>query len=134
MAFGEVLARYQPDEVAARIEATSPRQVSRALAAERLGVEEFAALLSPAAEPHLEELAARAHRLTVQRFGRNIFLYAPLYLSNVCSNSCAYCGFNVHNAIPRRTLTLDEIEAEARVLHGLGFRHVLLLTGEAPGV
>lgn len=134
MAFGEVLARYQPDEVAAWIEGISSRQVARALAAERLGTEDFAALLSPAAESHLEEMAVRAHALTVQRFGRNIFLYAPLYLSNLCTNSCVYCGFNVHNAIPRRTLSLDEAEVDARVLHGLGFRHVLLLTGEAPGV
>lgn len=134
MGFAEVLACYQPAEVAAWIESISPALVARALAAERLGVEEFAALLSPAAESRLEEMAVRAHALTVQRFGRNIFLYAPLYLSNVCTNSCVYCGFNVHNAIPRRTLSLDEAEVDARVLQRMGFRHVLLLTGEAPGV
>ena len=134
MGFAEELGRYDPAEVAAWIEGTTPAQVARALAAERPQIEEFAALLSPAAGAHLEALAARAHRLTVQRFGRNIFLYAPLYLSNVCSNACAYCGFNVGNAIPRRTLSLDQAEADARVLLGQGFRHVLLLTGEAPGV
>jgi 2-iminoacetate synthase len=132
--FAEELARYEPAEVAAWIEATTPSQAARALAAEQVHLEEFAALLSPAAGAFLESLAARAHRMTVQRFGRNIFLYAPLYLSNVCTNSCAYCGFNVGNTIPRRTLGLAEAEAEARLLRGQGFRHVLLLTGEAPGV
>jgi 2-iminoacetate synthase len=68
----------------------------------------------------------------VQRFGKTILMYAPLYLSNECTNGCRYCGFNARNTVPRRTLTLDEVANEARVLHERGFRHLLLVTGEAP--
>ncbi|MFA7536938.1 MAG: 2-iminoacetate synthase ThiH [Desulfuromonadales bacterium] len=130
MTFLEELEKYNYDDVLARIEAKTPQEVERALAAERLHPEELMALLSPAAAAYLEPMAQRAHRTTVQRFGRTILLYAPLYLSNECSNGCLYCGFNAHNKVPRRTLTLDEVEAEARVLHEQGFRHLLLVTGE----
>ncbi len=106
--------------------------VQRALAGEQLQLNDFFALLSPAAEKQLEALAQRAHRLTQQRFGKTIQLYAPLYLSNECCNGCLYCGFNASNKINRCTLNLDEVEQEARILHQRGFRHVQLLTGEAP--
>lgn len=75
-----------------------------------------------------------AHRITSRRFGRIIQLYAPLYLSNECCNGCKYCGFNADNELPRKTLSLDEIEKDAKVLRKHGFRHLLLLTGEAPKV
>jgi 2-iminoacetate synthase len=90
------------------------------------------ALISPSAEGYLEAMAQKAHRLTRQRFGNTILLYAPLYISNECSNGCLYCGFNALNKVPRRTRTLDEVERDARILHHLGFRHILLVTGEAP--
>ena len=76
---------------------------------------------------------ARRMRITRRRFGNTILLYAPIYISNECTNGCLYCGFNATNKVPRKTLTLDETEHEARVLHRHGFRHVLLVTGEAPG-
>lgn len=132
MTFQQTLARYDLDEVEARIAAMRPADVEAALAAPHIGLDDFMALLSPAAAAYLEPLAQRAHRLTVQRFGRTILMYAPLYLSNECTNGCRYCGFNALNQVPRRTLTLDEVEAEARVLHERGFRHLLLVTGEAP--
>jgi 2-iminoacetate synthase len=91
-------------------------------------------LISPAAEPFLEEIAQRAHRLTVQRFGRVMGLFAPLYLSNVCTNRCVYCGFNAANRITRLTLTPEEAEAEGKSMRNLGFRHILLLAGEAPSI
>ena len=132
MTFLQTLERYPLTETAARIAAKPPADVEAALVADHLGLDDFMALLSPAAGAYLEPLAQRAHRLTVQRFGRTILLYAPLYLSNECTNGCRYCGFNARNPVPRRTLTLAEIEAEARVLHERGFRHLLLVTGEAP--
>jgi 2-iminoacetate synthase len=87
-------------------------------------------LLSPAAADRLEDLAQAAHRTTVHRFGRAVRLFAPLYLSNECVSVCTYCGFSAGNDIVRRTLTPDEARAEAEVLVGRGFRHVLLVAGE----
>ncbi len=133
MSFYDVIQKYDPQQVVAEIEAKTSADVQRALAAEQLDPQDFMALLSPAAENFLEEMAQKAHAITLRRFGRTVLLYAPIYLSNECHNGCLYCGFSIHNKIPRRTLTLDEIEKEARILHDQGFRHVLLLTGEAPG-
>jgi 2-iminoacetate synthase len=132
MSFQKLLASYDLAELEKSIAAKRPADVEAALAAAHLQPEDLMALLSPAAAAYLEPLAQRAHQLTVQRFGRTILLYAPLYLSNECTNGCRYCGFNASNTVPRRTLTLAEVEAEARVLHGRGFRHLLLVTGEAP--
>ncbi len=95
-----------------------------------LDEQDFAALLSPAAHPYLEAMAQKARDLTRRRFGRVVQLYAPMYLSNECRSSCTYCGFSYENKVPRLTLTLDEIEAEAEVLYESGIRHILLLTGE----
>jgi 2-iminoacetate synthase len=132
MTFQQTLDRYNLAEIAARIEAKRPADVEAALAAAHPGLDDFMALLSPAAASYLETMAQRAHRLTVQRFGKTILMYAPLYLSNECTNGCRYCGFSAGNTVPRRTLSLDEVENEARVLHEHGFRHLLLVTGEAP--
>ena len=132
MTFQQTLDQYDLSEVEARIEAKTAAEVEAALAAAHPGLDDFMALLSPAAAAYIEPMAQRAHRLTVQRFGKTILMYAPLYLSNECTNGCRYCGFNARNTVPRRTLNLDEVEAEARVLHERGFRHLLLVTGEAP--
>lgn len=133
MSFFDLIQSYQPRQVRAEIEAKTASDVQRALARERLDLDDFMALLSPAAGEQLEALAQKAHRITLQRFGRTVLLYAPLYLSNECHNGCLYCGFSQDNPVPRRTLSLDEIERDARILHSQGFRHILLLTGEAPG-
>jgi len=93
-------------------------------------MDDLEALLSPAAAPFLEEMAQISHRLTVERFGRTMQMYAPLYLSNVCSNICTYCGFSARNRIARRILTDDEIRIEGDALRKMGFEHVLLVTGE----
>jgi 2-iminoacetate synthase len=99
-----------------------------------LGFGDFISLLSPAAEPYLEEMARKAHHLTEQRFGKVIVLFAPLYLSNICTNSCVYCGFNMSNPVARRTLTAVQAAAEGQYLHNQGYRHLLLVSGEAPKV
>jgi len=90
----------------------------------------LAALISPEAGDNLEEMAQRAHALTVQRFGRTIRLYAPLYLSNYCTNNCLYCGFNSKSGIAARRLSIDEACAEADIIAGEGFRDILLVSGE----
>jgi 2-iminoacetate synthase len=102
--------------------------VDRALAAPSLAG--LPALLSPAATTRLEELAQRARAVTLQRFGRAVRLFAPLYVSNACLSSCTYCGFSKGLDVARRTLTVDEVEAEARGLVARGFRHLLLVAGE----
>lgn len=96
-----------------------------------LDLDDLQALLSPAAVPFLEEMAQLSHRRTVERFGRTMQLFAPLYLTNVCSNQCTYCGFSAQNKIPRKILTDDEIRAEAAALQKMGIQHVLFLTGES---
>src|SRR5207244_5016531 len=85
----------------------------------------------PAAAPCLEEMAQLSHRLTVERFGRTLQLYAPMYLTNVCANICTYCGFSAQNRIARKALNDIEILAEAAVLKRHGFDHVLLVSGES---
>ncbi len=85
-----------------------------------------------AAGPYLEEMAQRAHRLTLQHFGRTVQLFIPLYIANFCNNGCAYCGFNRSLNIRRRRLNLAEIASEARAIAATGMQHVLFLTGEAP--
>lgn len=107
-------------------------EVHRVLQSDRIGISGLAALLSPAAENLLSQLAARSARITAKRFGRTIQIYAPLYLSNFCINRCAYCGFSAGNKIDRRILTMEEAEQEAMILHGRGFKHILLVSGEAP--
>lgn len=107
--------------------------VLEALYADHPGLAGLAALLSPAAEPHLGAMAKRSAAITTQRFGRTIQVYAPLYLSSFCANHCAYCGFSVDNAIVRRLLSLEEAEKEAMILYQRGFNHLLLVSGEAPG-
>jgi 2-iminoacetate synthase len=97
-----------------------------------LSLDDFAALLSPAATPHLEELAATSQRLTQKLFGKTIRFFAPLYLSNECVNICQYCGFSRNNAIPRITLPVTQVAEETRRLAQRGFRSLLLVAGEHP--
>ena len=104
--------------------------VTRSLSKDSLGATDFLTLLSPRAGDYLEAIAQGAQQLTVQHFGRTIQMFIPLYLSNHCKNRCTYCGFNVTNEIPRRVLSLAEIEREAEAIARTGMQHVLILTGE----
>jgi 2-iminoacetate synthase len=132
MTFVDTWKAHDFAQTAARIASRTEADVRRALryAPEGLNLDDLEALLSPAAAPYLEEMAQLSHRLTVARFGRTMQLYAPLYLSNVCSNICTYCGFSAQNRIARKILTDDEIQIEGEALRQLGFEHVLLVTGE----
>ncbi len=94
------------------------------------GLDTLPALLSPAALARLEEVAQRAREVTLQRFGRAVRLFAPLYVSNACLSSCTYCGFSRDLDVVRRTLTVEQVAAEARTLVDRGFRHLLLVSGE----
>lgn len=133
MTFVDTWKQHDFAAVAARIASATEAEVRRALGkrGRGLNLDDLAALLSPAAAPFLEEMAALSHRLTVERFGRTMQLYAPMYLTNVCANVCTYCGFSAQNRIPRKALDDAEISAEADVLEKFGFDHVLLVTGES---
>ncbi len=105
--------------------------VRRALQKETIGVEDFKALLSPAAAPFLEEMAARAQVETGKHFGNTVYLFTPLYIANYCENYCIYCGFNCYNDINRKQLNADEIEHEMQVIAESGIEEILMLTGES---
>lgn len=105
--------------------------VHRALSRERLDPFDLMALLSPAAEPYLEDMAQKAYRLTRQHFGKAITLFTPLYLANFCSNRCVYCSFNVDNQIVRHKLSFEEVDVEGRAIAEMGLQHILVLTGES---
>ncbi len=134
MRFHELVRGTAPGEVRERIEGATRSMVLRALAREHPTLADAPALLSEAAGEFLEEMARRARRITLARFGRTMTLYAPIYLSNHCVNLCRYCGFAADRRIPRVHLTTDEAAAQAEYLFSKGIRHILLLTGEAPNV
>lgn len=113
-------------------ERVSNNDIERILQKDKINVYDFRALLSPAGQKYLEKMAQKAHQLTIQNFGKTILLYTPMYLSNYCVNQCLYCGFNVHNKLTRKHLTLEEVETEAKAIAATGLKHILILTGEAP--
>ncbi len=129
--FRTVFSTYDWDAEKASIYAKTATDVREALASSRPGMEDFKALISPAAAPFLEEMAARSRDLTLQRFGNTLRMYIPLYLSNECQNICTYCGFSLDVAIKRKTLTDEEIRREAEIIRAMGYEHILLVTGEA---
>ena len=96
----------------------------------KFSLDRLATLVSPAAEAYLEPMAQQARQLTIQRFGRTIQLYAPLYVSNVCINSCRYCGYNTATNFQRTRLTIDQALTDADIIASEGFRHLLLVSGE----
>lgn len=105
--------------------------VRRALAKENRSIEDFAALLSPAALPLLEEIAQAAQIETRKHFGNSIYMFTPIYIANYCENYCIYCGFNCHNKINRAQLNADEIEQEMAAIAKTGLQEILILTGES---
>jgi len=129
--FKEIFDQYDWDTVKAGIYSKTAADVERALVASRRSLEDLKALLSPAAQPYLEQMAQLSHQLTLQRFGNTMQLYIPLYLSNECQNICTYCGFSLDNKIHRKTLNEAEILQEVKAIKAMGYEHVLLVTGEA---
>ncbi|SON51193.1 2-iminoacetate synthase ThiH [Vibrio tapetis] len=130
MSFVEQFKEMDWDSITLSIYSKNARDVERALAKSKLDLEDFKALISPAAEPYLEQMAQRSMLTTRQRFGHTISMYIPLYLSNLCANACTYCGFSMENKIKRKTLNPDEIEPELAAIKKMNFDNLLLVTGE----
>lgn len=107
------------------------KDVRAALEHETCSIEDFKALLSPAAEPFLEQMAQRARLETSKHFGNTVYLFTPLYIANYCENYCVYCGFNCYNHINRMKLTPEQIEHEMKVIADSGMEEILILTGES---
>ena len=111
--------------------AYTARDVRAALERDRCTVEDFKALISPAAEPFLEKMAQKARLETRKHFGNTVYLFTPIYIANYCENYCVYCGFNCYNDIHRMQLTYEQIEHEMKVIADSGMEEILMLTGEA---
>lgn len=111
--------------------AYTAKDVTAALNRDFCSIDDFKALLSPAAEPYLEEMAQKAQRETGRHFGNTVYLFTPLYIANYCENYCVYCGFNCHNQISRMKLSLSQIEREMNIIAQSGMEEILILTGES---
>lgn len=120
------MEQYEADRYTAK-------DVQAALEHETCTIEDFKALISPAAEPFLEQMAERARRETSKHFGNTVYLFTPLYIANYCENYCVYCGFNCYNHINRMKLTMEQIEKEMKVIADSGMEEILILTGESRG-
>ncbi|MBR2973001.1 MAG: 2-iminoacetate synthase ThiH [Clostridia bacterium] len=107
------------------------KDVKAALEHDVCTVEDFKALLSPAAEPFLEQMAERARFETSKHFGNSVYLFTPLYIANYCENYCVYCGFNCYNHIKRMKLSMEQVEKEMQVIADSGMEEILILTGES---
>ena len=107
--------------------------VNAALEHNTCTIDDFKALLSPAAEPFLEQMAERARLETSKHFGNTVYLFTPLYIANYCENYCVYCGFNCYNHIKRMKLSMEQIEKEMKVIADSGMEEILILTGESRG-
>ena len=131
--FSEELEKIDWDATTEAIYAKSDADVRRALAKSHLDVEDFMALISPAAEPYLETMAQLSYRYTRERFGNTMQIFIPLYITNSCTNSCVYCGFHVSNPMKRVILTEEEMVNEYKAIKQLGpFENLLIVTGENP--
>ena len=136
MSFIQQLESWPESRIRSLFDAVTSDMVTSAIVRERRDIRDLVALLSPEAVPMLEAIAQEARKLTRHQFGRTISLYAPIYLSNVCAANCIYCGFSAtaESKQPRVTLTTSEIERECNALSSMGYKSVLLLTGDAPAV
>lgn len=138
--FADVIDRWPWEQTVAAAYAVTADDVRRVLAkarlkGARLEPEEFMALISPAAAPFLEEMAQLAHARTLERFGRTVSMYVPMYVSNACTNKCVYCGFNHDNPFERVTLTPERIKRECDAIKALApFDNLLIVSGEYPSL
>ena len=108
--------------------------VRNALNKDQIDLDDFGALLSPAALPFLELIAEKAQRETRKHFGNSVMMFTPIYIANYCENYCIYCGFNCHNKIRRAKLNQEEIEKEMQAIAETGLQEILILTGESPNM
>lgn len=126
----QVMSHWQEYDATA-YNAYDAAAVQAALARPHCDIEDFKALLSPAAEPFLEQMAARASQETARHFGNTVYLFTPLYLANYCENYCVYCGFNCRKQIKRQKLSTQQMEQEMQLIADSGMEEILLLTGES---
>lgn len=126
----QVMSHWQEYDATA-YNAYDAAAVQAALARPHCDIEDFKALLSPAAEPFLEQMAARASQETARHFGNTVYLFTPLYLANYCENYCVYCGFNCRKQIKRQKLSAQQMEQEMQLIADSGMEEILLLTGES---
>ncbi|MEJ5091748.1 2-iminoacetate synthase ThiH [Sphingobacterium faecium] len=129
--FQQLFRQYDWHDIKEKIYHKTIDDVRKSLRKEKRNLDDFLALISPAATTELEEMARLTQKVTQRRFGKTIQLYAPLYLSNECQNICTYCGFSMDNKIKRKTLSNSELLLEAMALKSMGVNHVLLVSGEA---
>lgn len=132
MTFSSAFKQLPIDQLIARSKGAQSHDVERLLASDSFTVDDFATLISPAAGEFLKPLSELSRKITLQRFGKVMRFFAPLYLSNECINNCKYCGFSRDNPIFRVTLSLEQVRAEVRELARHGFRNLLLVAGEHP--
>lgn len=132
MSFIAKIEEYATFDFEAFFAAVTADDVRIAVEKDQMDELDYLALLSPKAQEHLEEIAQKAHQVTVRQFGKTMQLFTPMYISNYCVNQCVYCGFNCRNQLERRNLNLEEIRQEGRWILETGLKHVLLLTGESP--
>ena len=133
MWFSEELEKISWEQTTRDIYEKTDADVRRALAKKSLDVEDFKALISPAATPYLEVMAQLSRKYTLERFGKTISMFIPLYITNSCTNSCIYCGFNHNNPMKRTILTEEEMINEYKAIKKLApFENLLLVTGENP--
>ena len=126
--FSDELEKISWEETTRRINAKTDADVRRALSKEHCDVEDFMALISPAAVPYLETMARLSKKYTEERFGKTISMFVPLYITNSCTNSCVYCGFHISNPMPRTILTEEEIVNEYKAIKKLApFENLLLV-------
>ncbi|SFG41339.1 tyrosine lyase ThiH [Desulfotomaculum arcticum] len=131
MSFCHEYQRYKTFDFTSFLNQLTDNDILKIINKNRLSELDYLALLSPRAENCLEEMARKSRQLTVQHFGKVIFLYTPLYLADYCVNSCIYCGFRIQNKYQRKKLSFEELEAEAKIIAGTGLKHILILTGES---
>lgn len=138
--FADEIRNYDWEETVRLVDSATEADVRRVLAKARRNVkpltaDEYAILISPAADPFLEEMAALSQHFTLERFGKTISMYIPMYVSNACTNKCVYCGFNHDNPFTRTTLTFDQVEDECKAIKKLGpFENLLIVSGEYPSL
>lgn len=131
--FYDEIKKYDWDETTRCIASKRAADVEIALGKAHPDVDDFMAMISPAATPYLEDMARISRRITQERFGKTISMYIPLYITNSCANGCVYCGFNHNNPFARTILTMDEIRRECEAIRRLGpFENLLIVTGENP--
>lgn len=131
MSFREVFDKYSNAQVKNSIYSKNKQDVENALSKEKRNLEDFKALISPAAADYLEEMAQISRSITQKRFGKTIQLYIPVYVSNYCENYCIYCGYKSKNNDKRKVLSIDEVIKEVEAIKKFGYEHILIVSGES---